>query len=408
MLLGIGMVMAPPGAGAQTSRIAQIMKEPGLLLHGGSQGYLGVLVGDVDSDSAAKLKLKDTRGAVVTLIDHDAPAAQAGIRVNDVVMELNGQAVESAEQFGRLLRELPAGRKISLTLSRDGNVQTIDVQLVDHKKMEHDVWNKLDSGSDTFAPVPSMGMLAGGGGDAPVPGGFHMPFFGSSLNVGALVEPLTSQMADYLGVPSGLMVKQVARKSEAAAAGLKAFDVILKVGGEGIATTADWDRTLRANQGKPVQVIILRDRKQQTLTLQVDSKHRSAQLEELCADGDCSQLGALAELDPEFADQLNGEAAAAAEQLQQQAREIQKQLGCLPAINQQQIEAMRKQAEALRDQLKSENLQMDQKQMDEFRKNFKPEDFRIDPRQMKELRRQMDELKREMREMNVPLHGQFV
>ena len=43
-----------------------------------------------------------------------------------------------------------------------------------------------------------------------------MPFFGSSLNVGALVEPLTSQMAEYLGVSSGLMVKQVARKSEAA------------------------------------------------------------------------------------------------------------------------------------------------------------------------------------------------
>jgi len=415
VLLGIGMVMAPPGAGAQTSRIAQIMKEPSLLLHGGSQGYLGVLVGDVDSDSATKLKLKETHGAVVTLIDHDAPAAQAGIRVNDVVMELNGQAVESAEQFGRLLRELPAGRKISLILSRDGNLQTIDVQLVDHKKMEHDVWNKLDSGSDAFAPVPSMGMLAGGGGDAPVPGGFHMPFFGSSLNVGALVEPLTSQMADYLGVPSGLMVKQVARKSEAAAAGLKAFDVILKVGGEGIATTADWDRTLRANQGKAVQVIILRDRKQQTLTLQVDSKHRHAELEELCADGDCSPLVELAELDPEFADQLNGEAAAAAEQLQKQAREIQKQLGCLPAISQQQIEEMRKQAEALRDQLKSENFQMDQKQMDqlrqqmdEFRKNFKPEDFKMDTKQTKELRRQMDELKREMREMNVPRHGQFV
>ena len=59
-----------------------------------------------------------------------------------------------------------------------------------------------------------------------------MPFFGSSLNVGALVEPLTSQMAEYLGVPNGLMVKQVARKSEAAVAGLKAFDVILKVGTE--------------------------------------------------------------------------------------------------------------------------------------------------------------------------------
>jgi membrane-associated protease RseP (regulator of RpoE activity) len=112
------------------------------------------------------------------------------------------------------------------------------------------------------------------GGDAPLPGGFHMPFFGSSLKVGALVEPLTSQMAEYLGVPSGLMVKQVARKSEAATAGLKAFDVILKVGADAITTLADWDRSLRANQGKPVQVTVLRDKKQQTLTLQVDSKRR--------------------------------------------------------------------------------------------------------------------------------------
>ena len=94
--------------------------------------------------------------------------------------------------------------------------------------------------------------------------------------MGALIEPLTSQMAEYLGVQGGLMVKQVARKSEAAASGLKAFDVILKVGTDSINTSADWDRDLRSNVGKPVQVTILRDKKQQILTLQVDSKHRSA------------------------------------------------------------------------------------------------------------------------------------
>ncbi len=94
--------------------------------------------------------------------------------------------------------------------------------------------------------------------------------------MGALIEPLTSQMAEYLGVQGGLMVKQVARKSEAAAAGFKAFDVILKIGADSIATSADWDRDLRSNVGKPVQVTIMRNKKQQTLTLQVDSKHRSA------------------------------------------------------------------------------------------------------------------------------------
>ena len=71
------------------------------------------------------------------------------------------------------------------------------------------------------------------------------------------------------------MVKQVAKKSEAAAAGLKAFDVIMKVGTEPITNLAGWDRALRSNEGKPVQVTVLRDRRQQTVTLQVDSKRHS-------------------------------------------------------------------------------------------------------------------------------------
>jgi serine protease Do len=267
-----GMLYVPNRAPAQSAGLAEVMQEPSALLHSSSQGYMGVLVGEIDSDSAAKLKLKDAHGVVVTLIDHDAPAAQAGVRVNDVVLQVNGQAVENTEQFSRVMREIPAGRSVSLVISRDGAVQTIAVQLADRKKMEHDVWNRLDNGSDQSTSAPGMGILSGGSGDVPS-GGFHIPFVGSStLNVGALVEPLTSQMADYLGIQSGLMIKQVARKSQAEAAGLKAFDVILKVGPDGIATTADWDRALRANQGKPVPVTILRDRRQQTVTLQVDTK----------------------------------------------------------------------------------------------------------------------------------------
>jgi S1-C subfamily serine protease len=65
----------------------------------------------------------------------------------------------------------------------------------------------------------------------------------------------------------------VARKSEAAMAGLRAFDVIIKVGPETITTLADWERALHLHRGRQVQVTVLRDRRQQTITLQVDSKH---------------------------------------------------------------------------------------------------------------------------------------
>jgi S1-C subfamily serine protease len=249
--------MTPASAHAQGRGIIDLIQQPSVLLHS-TQGYLGVDLADVDQEKAQALKLKEVRGAVITLIDHDAPAGQIGLKVNDVVVKLNGQAVEGAEQLRRMLREIPAGRKVSLEISRDGNLQTLAVQLADRKAMEQDVWNKLGNGGDVFAPGPGMGILTNG--DAPLPGGFHMPFFGSSLNVGALVEPLTSQMA---------------RKSEADTAGLKAFDVILKVGSDSITTLGDWERALRSNQGKPVQVTVLREKKQQTLTLQVDSKRHS-------------------------------------------------------------------------------------------------------------------------------------
>jgi predicted metalloprotease with PDZ domain len=285
ILLGAWAAMTPPGAAAQGRGIIDLLQEPSKLLHSSSQGYLGVDLADVDQEKAQALKLKEVRGAVITLIDHDAPAGKIGLKVNDVVLQLNGQIVEGSEQLRRMLREIPAGHKVSLEISRDGNVQTLAVELANRKVMEHEVWTRIGAGGDVFGSGPGMAMM--GEGDSPLPSGFHVPFFGSSLNVGALVEPLTQQMAEYLGVSGGVMVKQVAHKSEADAAGLKAFDVILKVGPNAIATLGDWERALHSNQGKPAQVTILRDKKQQTLTLQVDSKrHGMLELEEIFPAGD--------------------------------------------------------------------------------------------------------------------------
>jgi membrane-associated protease RseP (regulator of RpoE activity) len=396
---GMGLLLTPPGARAQSNEIAQILQGPAvLLLHSGSQGYLGVDLSDVDQEKAQSLKLKEVRGAVITLIDHDAPAGQIGLKVNDVVLALNGQTIEGSEQLRRMLKEIPAGRNVSLVISRDGNTQTLTVQLADRKVIEHDVRTKIGSG-DMFSPTPGMGILTG---DASLPGLFHMPIFGSSLNVGVMVEPLTSQMAEYLGVPSGLMVKQVARKSEAATAGLKAFDIILKVGPDTITNVSGWDRALRSNQGKPVQITILRDKKQQVVTLQVDSKHKSS-LDGECVSGCSCPL--MAEIDPAFA----ADAQAAADALADQARTL------FQTIGPQQAAELRKQAEKLREGIAKQNFKIDQKQLDEFkqqldqwRKSLNPQDFKPDSKQLEELRRQMEQWKRQMEELKEQEFGNRV
>ena len=207
------VLLLAPAIHAQAGQIAPFIEDTSpLLAHTSVPGYLGVDVSDVDADKAQVLKLKEVHGAVITLIDHDAPAGQVGLKVNDVVLAINGQNIDSADALRRMLRDIPPGRKISLEISRDGNIQTMAVQLVDRKAMEHDIWTRLDIGIDGIAPPapPAMGISPAA--DAPVSSGFHMSLFTSTLNVGALVEPLTSQMAEYLGVPGGLMVKQVARK----------------------------------------------------------------------------------------------------------------------------------------------------------------------------------------------------
>ena len=396
LLLGMGtlVVMLPRGAAGQSMQVGGLLQGASpLLLSSSSQGYLGAYVEDVDPEKAQTLKLKEVRGAVITLIDHDAPAGQIGLRVNDVVLQLNGQNVEGAEQLRRMLKEIPAGRKVSLEFSRDGNVQTTSVQLVDHRVLGHDVWNKLGNDGDVFAQAPGLSVLPGAG-DASLPGMFHMPIWGPTLNVGAMVEPLTGQMAEYLGVPNGLMVKQVAHKSEAATAGFKAFDVILKVGPEAVTTLSDWDRALRSNQGKQVQVTILRDKKQQTLTLQVDSKHKTGalEMEEVFPAGDCQMV---AELDPDALGIFAEDSQAAARALRDRSLAFKDQI---LGMDQKQMDELKRQMEEFGKSFKAEDYKIDQKQMDElkrqmeeFGKSFKAEDFKIDQKQMDELKRQMEE-----------------
>ena len=273
-LLAAVAALAPLCVPAQEQTLRRLLDDLHLSSRSNSPGYLGVLFGDVDNENFTRLRLTEKRGAVITLIDHDAPAGgQKGLRVDDVVLSVNGQNVENAAQCSTVLHELPAGRWVSMVIVREGNQQTLSLQLVDHRVMERDVWNKLNARESVDSqPSSGLNILSGGGGGDTPSTGFHMPFFGSELKVGAIVEPLPAQMAAYLHVSGGVFVKQVARHSEAEAAGLKESDVVLRVGTDSISTPADWERTLKANQGKQVQIAILRDGRQQALALQVDSK----------------------------------------------------------------------------------------------------------------------------------------
>ena len=87
---------------------------------GGGSSYLGVDIADVTSDRLGALKLKEEHGAEVTMVDQDAPAGKAGVHEHDVILTMNGTAVDSAAQLRRMIREAGASGARFPSLSWSG------------------------------------------------------------------------------------------------------------------------------------------------------------------------------------------------------------------------------------------------------------------------------------------------
>ena len=101
-----------------------------------SQGYLGVDLKEIDADRAIALKLADTRGAEVIVVDHDAPGSKSGLKVHDVILQLDGQSFDTVDQLRHRLQEMPAGRKVTFLVSRDGNLTNVTAQLCDRAVLQ--------------------------------------------------------------------------------------------------------------------------------------------------------------------------------------------------------------------------------------------------------------------------------
>ena len=127
---------APPTPPARAQRMRVSVNSP-------ASSFLGVGVTDIDAERTKALNLKDEHGVEVTSVDADSPAAKAGVKVSDVIVEYNGQRVEGIEQFLRLVRETPVGRQEKLLISRNGATCDFD-QAHGSRSVNAFVWNGDD------------------------------------------------------------------------------------------------------------------------------------------------------------------------------------------------------------------------------------------------------------------------
>jgi serine protease Do len=266
MQLAIGTAVlaaasAAPAVRAQTARSAQVMR--------GERAYLGIGVKDVvDADTAKRLGLKEVRGVEITNVEENSPAAKAGIKSGDVVLEYNGQQVEGGEQLSRMVRETPVGRTVKVGVWRSGSMQALSAT-IEAAKGPMIITQNGPNWTMPEIQIPDMSGFGDKWGNN-FPG--TVVIQGPSLGISG--EPLSNQeqLAEFFGVKDGVLVKQVQHNSPAEKAGLKAGDVIVKVEDAQVNTSRDITRALREAKGKKtVTLTVVRARKEMPIVVTLET-----------------------------------------------------------------------------------------------------------------------------------------
>jgi serine protease Do len=234
---------------------------------GGSGSYLGVGVLDVDPERAKTLKLKEDRGVEISNVTEGGPADKAGLKQGDVVLEYNGQPVEGITQFQRLVHETPAGRQVKVEVWRNGAALTL-MATVETRKIVSIESPDLDInvfGNPPTFQIPPMPPF-----DMP-----HIMTITPSRRLGIEGEGLAEepQFAEFLGVKEGVLVKSVVKNSAAEKAGIKAGDVITKIGDTPVGSSHDITSTLRSNhQNHTFTVTVVRNKKEMQVTVTIEDR----------------------------------------------------------------------------------------------------------------------------------------
>ena len=196
------------------------------------RGRIGVGIQAVTQDLAEAFGMKSPRGAVITQLEKGQPGEKAGLKVGDIVVALNGQAINSANDLPVKISAMKPGTKVKLTVLRDGKEKDVTVTVAE---------NPEDSTAPTEAKQ-AQGKL------------------------GVSVRALNDEELKELDLTNGLLVTEV--RAAAARAGLMPRDIILSANGKTVKTVGDLRRAVSGAE----KVALLVQRQQSRIFIAVDLK----------------------------------------------------------------------------------------------------------------------------------------
>jgi serine protease Do len=199
----VGIAFAVPAALVQ--EVVGQLKTTGTV----DRGWLGVVIQNVSDDIAESIGLPEAKGAMVTKVTEDGPAAKKDLKPGDVIVEVNGEKIDDSRDLARKIADLHPNTDVKLSIVRYGEKRTVDMKL------------------GTF---PTSKKLAALEEDKPDTSGQEMKDLGLSL----------APAAKFPGAgDEGVVITEVDPQSDAADKGLKPGDVILQVAGVTVSQPAD-------------------------------------------------------------------------------------------------------------------------------------------------------------------------
>jgi S1-C subfamily serine protease len=205
---------------------------------------LGVLVAEIPFEQLDSLGL--AYGVEVTRVLPGSPAEEAGLRAGDVLVELDGLPLFSVPRLRWLVGQAATNVPLVVTYNRDGTATTVKIT---PRRMQ-----AAAPPSPHWQPQSSQA---------------------SSSYLGVKLQALTPGLRKAFEVAegTGALVAEVYAGSPADKAGLRAGDVIVKMDRRTIHDSEDVQRVVDYfDPGEPVKVEIIRDRKNQTLTVELGER----------------------------------------------------------------------------------------------------------------------------------------
>lgn len=195
------------------------------------RGWLGVTIQTVTEDIAAGLDLPKAEGAIVAQVSSGSPADEAGLRQGDVIVEVDGTAIDAMRELPRVVAGIRPGSTANLTIWRDGERISREVRI---GSMPGD-----DEAAAAQVEPETNGEMTYG------------------LELGRLDEDARRKFDVPSSVTEGVIVLDVDPASPAAEKGLRPGDVILKVANTDVATPSDVREQVARARAADVRAVLL-------------------------------------------------------------------------------------------------------------------------------------------------------